>query len=63
MKQNGVFKDKLAVSTEGLQSLLDCGRPKAIEIGTLAGAKIEVGKRTLWNVKKISKYLDSIATN
>lgn len=54
--------DKLTVDTRGLQNLLDCGRVTAIEIGTQAEARIEIGKRLLWNVNKVSKYLDSIAT-
>lgn len=54
--------DKLTVDTNGLQSLLDCGRVTAVEIGTQAEARIEVGKRVLWNLRKIEKYLDSIAT-
>ncbi len=54
--------DKLTVDTNGLQSLLDCGRVTAVEIGTQAEARIEVGKRVLWNLRKIQKYLDSIAT-
>lgn len=54
--------DKLAVDTNGLQNLLDCGRATAVEIGTQAQARIEVGKRVLWNLRKIQKYLDSIAT-
>lgn len=55
-------KDRLAITTERLQGVLDCGRLTAVEIGTLAKARIEVGRRVLWNVGKIQKYLDSIAT-
>lgn len=54
--------DKLTVTTERLQNILDCGRPTAVEIGTLAKARIEVGRRVLWNVAKVQKYLDTIAT-
>lgn len=41
--------------------MLSCGRVSAVEIGTAAGAKIMVGRRVLWNVGKIQKYLDSIS--
>ena len=63
-KTNGEARniDKICVTTEGLQDLLDCGRATAVEIGGQAGARIEVGKRLLWNVSKVQKYLDSIAT-
>lgn len=54
--------DRLTVTTERLQNILDCGRPTAVEIGTLAKARIEIGRRVLWNVSKIQKYLDNIAT-
>lgn len=55
-------KDRLAITTERLQGVLDCGRPTAIEIGTLAKARIEIGRRVLWNVGKIQRYLDGIST-
>lgn len=54
--------DKLAVTTERLQNILDCGRPTAVQIGTLAKARVEIGRRVLWNISKVQKYLDSIAT-
>ena len=54
--------NQVAVTTENLQSILDCGRPTAVEIGTLAKARVEIGRRVLWNVSKVQKYLDTIAT-
>lgn len=54
--------NQVAVTTENLQNILDCGRPTAVEIGTLAKARVEIGRRVLWNVSKVQKYLDSIAT-
>ncbi len=57
-----ISKDRLAVTTDRLQNILDCGRPTAIEIGVSAKARIEVGRRVLWNVSKVQKYLDSIST-
>lgn len=63
-KQSQVImnQDKLTVTTERLQNILDCGRPTAVEIGSHAKARVEVGRRVLWNVSKVQKYLDSIAT-
>ena len=52
--------NNLTVDTAGLQSLLSAGYP-AVEIGTAAGARITVGRRVLWNVSKIQKYLDEIS--
>lgn len=57
-----ISQDRLAVTTERLQNILDCGRPTAVEIGTLAKARVEVGRRVLLNVSKVQKYLDTIAT-
>lgn len=55
--------DKIAVTTETLQSLLDCGRQTAVQIGSHAGAKIVLGRRVLWSVSLVRKYIDSIAAN
>ena len=62
-KTNGEARniDKICVTTDGLQDLLDCGRATAVEIGGQAGARIEVGKRLLWNVSKVQSYIDSLA--
>lgn len=62
-KTNGEARniDKICVTTEDLQDLLDCGRATAVEIGRLAGARIEVGKRLLWSVLKVQSYIDRLA--
>lgn len=52
---------KMCIDTAELQQLLCAGRKTAIQIGTAAGARIKVGTRVMWNVKKISEYLDSIS--
>ena len=60
-KKNTPSTNNLTVSTEGLQSLLNSGRNTAVEIGMAAGAKVVIGRRVLWNVSKIQKYLDRIS--
>ncbi len=58
----GIYnKNSLTVDTAGLQEILGSGRRTAVNIGMAAGAKITVGRRVLWNVSKIQKYLDEIA--
>lgn len=52
---------KMTVDTAELQNMLCCGRKTAVEIGTAAGGLCKVGRRVLWNVAKIQKYLDSIS--
>ena len=51
---------KMAVDTKELQAMLSCGRETACKIGTEAGAKLQVGKRVLWNVDKVQAYIDSL---
>lgn len=62
-KTNGEARniDKICVTTDDLQDLLDCGRVTAVQIGEQAGARIEIGKRLLWNVSKIQLYIDMLA--
>lgn len=53
--------DKKMVDTTELQIMLCSGRRTAIEIGTAAGAKVQVGRRVFWNVKKVQQYIDAIS--
>lgn len=52
---------RLAVTTDQLQALLGCGRKSAVDVGELAEARIQLGKRVLWNVQKVQTYLDLIS--
>ena len=61
-QKSEMVMNQVAVTTENLQNILDCGRPTAVEIGKLAKARVEIGRRVLWNVSKVQKSLDSIAT-
>jgi hypothetical protein len=58
---SGTLESKKTVDTVGLQSMLSCGRKSAVDIGNAAGARIQVGRRVLWNVGKVQKYLDAIS--
>lgn len=55
------YQNCILLSTKDLQMVLACGRVSAIKIGTAAGARIDVGRRVLWNRKKIESYLEKIA--
>lgn len=55
------IRDARAVDIKGLQSLLSCGRPTAETIAHDAGARVQIGKRVLYNVHKVQEYLDEIA--
>ena len=53
---------RMAVTTESLMEYLDCGRVTAIKVGELAKARIQIGRRVLWNVDLISQYLETTAS-
>ena len=56
-----IIKDRQAVDTKELQKMIGAGYKTAVKIGTEAGARIKIGRRVLWNVGKIQKYLDMIS--
>ncbi len=51
----------IAVDIEKLSSILSCGHTTARKIGELAEARIYIGRRVLYSVNKIQKYLDAIS--
>lgn len=51
----------LTVNADTLAGMLNCGRATAVRIGTDAGAKIQIGRRTLYKVSIIEKYLEAVA--
>ena len=53
--------DARAVDLKGLQTILSCGRKTAETIAHDAGARVQIGKRVLYNVHKVQEYLDEIA--
>lgn len=51
---------KVLVDTEELKFMLSCGRVSALKIGEKAESKVYVGRRVLWNARKIEAYLDKM---
>ncbi len=49
---------RLAVDIEGLAAMLSCGQMTAWKI---AEAQITIGRRVLYSVQKVEKYLEAIA--
>lgn len=47
----------LTVDIEKLSAMLSCGHATAKKIGEQAGARIAVGRRVLYSVEKVRKYL------
>lgn len=54
-------RQKVAVDIEGLAALLSCGQSTAKKIAEDAGAKIYIGRRVLYSVDRIRRYIDLIA--
>lgn len=52
---------RMLVTTPELQSILGCGRVSAVKIGERAKARVEIGRRVLWNTTKLQDYLNEIA--
>ena len=51
---------KIAVDIKELQTILSVGQYTASKIGEEAGAVIRVGRRKLYNVKKIEAYMQQL---
>ena len=48
-------------NTKELQAMLGCGRKTAVDIGEQAGAKIQIGRRVLWNPIVVKEYIAQIS--
>ncbi len=59
--QGSVNGSTITINTDGLMIILGCGRQTAVKIGTDAEAKVQIGKRVLWNLPKVQKYIDTIS--
>lgn len=57
----GIKGQVISVDTPELMNMLHVGRKAATDIGTAANARITIGRRVHWNVKKIQQYLDGIS--
>ena len=51
----------LTVGLPELMARLNSGRKTAEQVAAAAGAKIKIGRRTLYHVGKIETYLDKLA--
>lgn len=51
-----------AVGANELALLLGVGKNSAERFGNEAGAKVKIGRRTVWNMSKIQSYLDELST-
>lgn len=54
-------ENSLCIDTKELMQVTDSGYVTAVRIGTDAGAKIKIGRRTLWNLAKVRQFLDEVS--
>ena len=53
--------DRILIDTTELQEQLGCGRGSAVKLGMEAEARVEIGRRVLWNRQKIAEYTYKIS--
>ena len=61
LERNNDTKSNLTVNADTLAGMLDCGRATAVKIGIDAGAQIQIGRRTLYKVSIVEKYLSALS--
>ena len=64
-----IMRSKTATTTEGQSRLMDTeelraytnlGRNNAMKLGEEIGAKVKIGRRVLWDRRKIDEYFNSL---
>lgn len=53
--------DAVCVDALALSKILGCGRVTAAKVGKEAHARVQIGRRVLYNVRKIRDYVDGIS--
>ena len=48
------------MDTEELRAYINLGRNSAMKLGDKIGARVQIGKRVLWDRVKIDAYFDSL---
>ena len=53
-------ENRITVDLRGLQSMLSVGRGTAEATAEKAGAVVRIGRRKLYNVRKVEAYIDGL---
>ena len=53
--------NRILINTDELQAQLGCGRGSAVKLGMQAKARVEIGRRVLWNRQKVAEYAYKIS--
>lgn len=48
------------LDTDQLRAYMGIGRNNAMKIGAEIGARVQVGRRVLWDKRKVDAYIDSL---
>lgn len=48
------------IDTEELRAYTNLGRNNAMKLGEEIGAKVQIGRRVLWDLVKIDQYFNSL---
>ena len=55
---NTIDQNNITVGIDQMQEMCGVGKNTAYKIGKEAGAIVHIGRRTLFNVKKVQDYMD-----
>lgn len=53
-------RESRLMDTEELKAYTNLGRNNAMKLGEEIGAKIQIGRRVLWDRKKLDQYFNSL---
>lgn len=48
------------MDTEELRAYTNLGRNNAMRLGEEIGARVQIGRRVLWDKRKVDEYFDSL---
>ena len=57
---NTVTGEARLMDTEELRAYTNLGRNNAMKLGEEIGAKVKIGKRVLWDKRKIDQYFNEL---
>lgn len=60
IKKKDDYLESRLMDTEELRAYTNLGRNNAMKLGEEIGAKVKIGKRVLWDRKKIDQYFNEL---
>lgn len=55
-----IMGESRLMDTEELRAYTNLGRNNAMKLGEEIGAKVQIGRRVLWDKRKVDEYFDSL---